>query len=220
MSWGKRKDGQAYKKTNSSGTGKAGTTNASGTIIKKTIVVNYTEGLKYEKENPRKRKRAKEGAEFDLPSGARGIYIRDKYTKELDFAYLGEGSKEKDIEFLMYSMKKHKEIRKHVSFTKQEALEFTKGLNKHMMFYVDPEDENWFPITSLVFNDTQVKGIWLMGYYNDRHGHQFSAFIIKDDKHWNELIDEGRFASIDIDGKINNDFKTRDRSEDRKNDTY
>ena len=88
------------------------------------------------------------------------------------------------------------------------------------MFYVDPEDENWFPITSLAFNDTQVKGIWLMGYYNDRHGHQFSAFIIKDDKHWNELIDEGRFASIDIDGKINNDFKTRDRTEDRKNDTY
>jgi len=212
MSWGKRKDGQFYKKSSSSSIKKAGTTQASG----KTLVTNYNIGIQYEKAHPRKRKRAREGDEFTLPSGARATYFRDKYTKELEMAYLGEGSREKDVAYMMYSLKKHKEIRKHSSFTKQEALEFTKGLEKHTMFYIDPESGNWFPITRLEFNDTQVKGIWMIGYYNDRYGQQFSAFIIKDDKHWNELVDEGRFIGVDADGTIDNDFKTRDRSGDKK----
>ena len=217
MSWGKRKDGQVYpKRNNSSGTGKAGTTNASGTIIKKTIVVNYTEGQQLDKENPRKRKRAKEDEVFTLASGATATYYRDKRTGTLEIAYVGEGSKEKDIAYMKETFRNFKKFRKEHSFTKSEAIELTKGLNKHTMFYVDPEEGNWFPITSLAFNDTTVKGIWLMAYYNDRNGKQFSAFTIKDDKDWNKLYDEGRFLAIEPDGTMDTDFKARDRSNDPK----
>ena len=176
MSWGKRKDGQVYKKTSSSSMKKAGTTQASGTMISK-----YVEGTK----TPRTRTKKK--------------YDHGEFMKHLH---------------------NFTQRQKDASFSKSEAIELAKGMHKNTMFYVIPEKGLWFPVTDLIFNDTQVKGVWLIGYYNDRNGKRFNAFIIKNDVHWNELADEGRFLAINEDGTFDDDFKCRDRTDDRKNDTY
>jgi len=150
-----------------------------------------------------------------LASGAKGSYERVKDEKNLVFHYHSQADKDKDIEFVMDKVHNFKAIRKEASLTKDQAVALVKKTKKPLMFYIDPEEGNYFPVEQLRFNDTKVRGIWLLGDYTDKHGKYLSSFPIKDSDDWNKLVDEGRFIGYNEDGTINTDFKTRDRSKDK-----
>ena len=156
------------------------------------------------------------GKVFILPSGAKASYERVKGESDLVLHYHGEGSKQKDIDYVMERMTNFKKYRKEASLSKDQAVSLVKKVGKPLMFYIDPEEGNYFPVEKLRFNDTEVKGIWLLGDYTDKNGNYYSSFPIKDDNDWNKLVDEGRFIGYNEDGTINTDFKTRDRSGDNK----
>ncbi len=156
------------------------------------------------------------GKVFTLPSGAKASYERVKGEKDLVLHYHGEGSKQKDIDYVMERLTNFKKYRKEASLSKDQAVSLVKKVGKPLMFYIDPEEQNYFPVEKLRFNDTKVKGIWLLGDYTDKDGKYYSSFPIKSAEHWNELVDEGRFIGYNEDGTINTDFKTRDRSKDKK----
>ncbi len=102
---------------------------------------------------------------------------------------------------------------KDASMTLDEAKEMAmlQGDDSNKMF-IKPKEGMYFPIEQLRFNDTKVKGVWLLADYDGKNGEYFSSQIIKDDKHWNELIDEGRMVAFNNDGTVDEDFKCRDRS--------
>jgi len=132
------------------------------------------------------------------------FYSEDEHPKNQQSRYT---KMHKDFEAVM----------KLASLTEDQAVELVKKTQKPLMFYIQPKEGNYFPIEKLRFNDrTSVKNIWLLGDYDDKHGDYLSSFIIKDDKDWNRLVDEGMFIGYRKDGTINTDFKTRDRSKDKK----
>ena len=155
------------------------------------------------------------GKVFTLPSGAKASYERVKGENELVLTYHGQESKDKDIEYVMEKMTNYKKYRKEASLSKDQAVSLVKKVGKPLMFYIDPEEQNYFPVEKLRFNDTEVKGIWLLGDYTDKDGKYYSSFPIKSPEDWNQLVDEGRFIGYNGDGTINTDFKTRDRSKDK-----
>jgi len=154
------------------------------------------------------------GKTITLPSGAKASYEKTEHGDRLVLHYHGEEEKKKDIDWTMKRLAEYPQRRKEASLTRDEAVMLVKKTGKPLMFYIDPEEGQYFPVEKLRFNDTKVKGIWLLGDYNDRDGNYFSSFPIKDDKDWNKLVDEGRFIGFNEDGTINEDFKTRDRSHD------
>lgn len=104
------------------------------------------------------------------------------------------------------------EIRNIASLTKDQAVELVKTLHRPLMFYIDAEQGNYFPVQALRFNDrVSAPNIWMLGDYTDDYGDYFSTFLITSPEHWNELVDEGVFIGYRKDGTINEDFKTRDR---------
>jgi len=156
------------------------------------------------------------GKTITLQSGAKASYERVKGDRDLVLHYHSSEDKQKDIDYVMERVRNYNGIRKEASLTREQAVALVKKTKKPVMFYVDPEEGNYFPVEMLRFNDTSVRGIWLLGDYTDKHGEYFSSFPIKDDKDWNKLVDEGRFIGFNEDGTVNTDFKTRDRSHDKK----
>jgi len=140
------------------------------------------------------------GKAITLQSGAKASYERVKGERDLVLHYHSQEDKDKDIEFVMDRVHNFKAIRKEASLTKDQAVALVKKTKKPLMFYIDPEEGNYFPVEMLRFNDTSVRGIWMLGDYTDKHGNYYASFPIKDDKDWNRLVDEGRFIGYNEDG--------------------
>ncbi|MCP6727108.1 MAG: hypothetical protein KJI69_03730 [Patescibacteria group bacterium] len=155
------------------------------------------------------------GKIFTLPSGAKASYEKVKGEKDLVLHYHSKEGKQKDIDYVMERVTNFKKYRKEASLTKDQAVSLVKKVGKPLMFYIDPEEQNYFTVEKLRFNDTKVRGIWMLGDYTDKHGNYYASFPITSPEHWNELVDEGRFIGYNEDGTVNTDFKTRDRSKDK-----